>query len=83
MNHLTDYNKTHFSFLGSQWIDAKISLMDATLKSMQEKLSITEKDFEELLFRRKANIQYSSQNDATLNQILNLIDPTDKGPLDK
>lgn len=60
-------------------MDAKISQMDSTLKVMQEKLAATERDIEELLFKRKANIQYSSQNDATLNQILNLIDPSDKG----
>lgn len=65
--------------LGSMWVDERISSIDATLKIMQEKLSATEKDFEELLFRRKTTIQYSSQNDATLNQILNLIDPSDKG----
>lgn len=65
--------------LGSVWVDERISSIDATLKIMQEKLSATEKDFEELLFRRKTTIQYSSQNDATLNQILNLIDPSDKG----
>jgi hypothetical protein len=53
--------------------------MDSTLKIMQEKLATTERDIEELLFKRKANIQYSSQNDATLNQVLNLIDPSDKG----
>jgi hypothetical protein len=53
--------------------------MDSTLKTMQEKFSITEKDFEDLLFRRKASIQYSSQNDASLNKVLNLIDPGDKG----
>ena len=53
--------------------------MDSTLKTMQEKFSITEKDLEDLLFRRKANIQYSSQNDASLNKVLNLIDPGDKG----
>jgi hypothetical protein len=61
------------------WVEAKISQMDSTLKIMQEKLATTERDIEELLFKRKANIQYSSQNDATLNQVLNLIDPSDKG----
>ena len=64
---------------GSMWVEEKISLMDSTLKIMQEKFSLTEKDFEDLLFRRKANIQYSSQNDASLNKVLNLIDPADKG----
>ena len=64
---------------GSLWVEEKISLMDSTLKTMQEKFSLTEKDFEDLLFRRKANIQYSSQNDASLNKVLNLIDPADKG----
>ena len=46
---------------------------------MQEKLQITEKDIEELLFKRKENMQYSALNDATLNQVLNFIDPSDKG----
>jgi hypothetical protein len=68
-----------FEFTGSLWVEAKISQMDSTLKIMQEKLATTERDIEELLFKRKANIQYSSQNDATLNQVLNLIDPSDKG----
>ena len=64
---------------GSIWVDEKISYMESTLKQMQEKLQITEKDFEELLFKRKANMQYSAMNDVTLNQILNFIDPADKG----
>ena len=64
---------------GSLWVEEKISLMDSTLKVMQEKFTLTEKDFEDLLFRRKANIQYSSQNDASLNKVLNLIDPAAKG----
>ena len=70
---------TIMAMTGSMWVEEKISLMDSTLKIMQEKFSLTEKDFEDLLFRRKANIQYSSQNDASLNKVLNLIDPADKG----
>ena len=81
----TDINKgtkritTITMTIGSLWVEEKRHLMDSTLKTMQEKFSITEKDFEDLLFRRKANIQYSSQNDASLNKVLNLIDPGDKG----
>lgn len=63
------------------WVDEKVSYMESTLKVMQERLQITEKDIEDLLFKRKANIQYSSLNDATLNQVLNLIEPSDKGEL--
>ena len=65
--------------LGSLWVDEKISYLESTLKLMQEKLQITEKDIEELLFKRKENMQYSALNDATLNQVLNFIDPSDKG----
>jgi uncharacterized protein YlxP (DUF503 family) len=81
----TDANKSTIritmTIIGSLWVEEKRHLMDSTLKTMQEKFSITEKDFEDLLFRRKANIQYSSQNDASLNKVLNLIDPADKGKM--
>ena len=70
---------SNFCIVGSLWVDEKISYLESTLKIMQEKLQITEKDIEELLFKRKENMQYSALNDATLSQVLNFIDPSDKG----
>lgn len=64
---------------GSLWVANKISSMEASLRAAQETLHNKEKEFEDLLFKKDKNIQYSVQNDVSLNQVLKLIDPSDKG----
>jgi hypothetical protein len=64
---------------GSLWVANKISSMEVSLRAVQDTLLEKEKEFEDLIFKKDLNIQYSVQNDASLNQVLKLIDPTDKG----
>ena len=60
---------------GSQWIEEKKKDFEVTLKSLQDKVQVTNLVYEELVIKRRASMQYSALNDATLNKILKLIDP--------
>ena len=60
---------------GSQWIDEKKKDFEIAIKGFQDKVQITNSVYEELIIKRRASLQYSALNDATLNKLLKLIDP--------
>jgi hypothetical protein len=64
---------------GTQWMEEKVQMVETSFKSMQETLQQRNAEFESMISKRRASMQYSSLNDAALNQILKLIDPADKG----
>lgn len=60
---------------GSQWIDEKKKDFEIAIKGFQDKVQMTNTVYEELIIKRRASMQYTALNDATLNKILKLIDP--------
>jgi hypothetical protein len=63
------------------WIENKLASLEMNLKSLQEKLSVSNKLYEELLGKKQAELEYSKSNDATLRKVLSLIDHSDKGDI--
>jgi hypothetical protein len=53
--------------------------MESSLRTLQENIQNKEKEFENLIFMKQRWILYSLTNDRVFNQVLNLIDPLDKG----
>jgi len=64
---------------GAQWMDSKRQQVETTIRTLQETLQQRNTEFEEMISKRRVSMQYASMNDATLSQILKLIDPADKG----
>jgi len=61
------------------WVEDKFTAMETRVKTLQDKLKISNSLYEELVGKRQAEAAYSQLNDATLRRILGLIDPTDEG----
>jgi hypothetical protein len=68
---------------GTVWVESAASaqkkFLDGALKTLQERIVTVNSQFEELLMKRSASMQYTAENDATLNKVLNLIDPSCPG----
>ena len=64
---------------GAQWMEEKLQMVETSFKLVQDTLQQRNVEFEEMISKRRSSMQYSAMNDATLNQILKLIDPADKG----
>ena len=64
---------------GAQWMEEKLQMVETSFKLMQDTLQQRNMEFEEMITKRRSSMQYSAMNDATLNQLLKLIDPADKG----
>lgn len=64
---------------GTRWMEEKLQMVETSFKTMQESLQQRNAEFESMISKRRASMQYSSMNDAALNQILKLIDPAEKG----
>lgn len=66
---------------GSLWIENRFRVLEMSLKSLQERAKNSESIYEELISKRKSNLHYTVMNDITLNKVLQMIDPKDKGML--
>ncbi len=64
---------------GLLWFEQKKNELDTTLKLLQEKLTINENMYEELLGKKKSSIHYTIMNDITLKKVLTMIDSRDSG----
>lgn len=64
---------------GLLWFEQKKNELDTTLKLLQEKLTINENMYEELLGKKKSSIHYTIMNDITLKKVLTMIDSRDTG----
>lgn len=72
----------HLEKDGSIWIESRLHSLEASLKSLQDRIKASESIYEELLGRKKSSLHYTLLNDMTLNKVLNMIDPNDPGRLD-
>ena len=64
---------------GKAWVETQAQLMQTRIRLMQDKIQQSNRVYEELLTKRKASMYYTALNDATLNQVLKLIDLERKG----
>lgn len=64
---------------GSLWIENRFRDLEMSLKSLQERAKNSETIYEELINKRRSNLHYTVMNDMTLNKVLQMIDPKDKG----
>ena len=62
-----------------EWISSRSAEIESMLRSLQEKLSLTDSAYEEVLAKKSAAAYYTSLTDATLSKILKLIDRRDPG----
>ena len=61
------------------WVNARIKQLETGIKDLQNKIAAGNIIYEELLMKRRNSMHYTAMNDATLAQVLNLIDPSDPG----
>ena len=64
---------------GAQWMENKRQQVETTIRTLQDTLQQRNTEFEDMISKRRTSMQYAAMNDATLSQILKLIDPADKG----
>ena len=63
----------------ADWISHRSAEIESMLRTLQEKLSMTDSAYEELVAKKSAAAYYTSLTDATLSRILRLIDRKDPG----
>ena len=64
----------HESYL---WLDSQVQQFEVTLKTLQEKLIVTNSIYDELVDKKKESVEMIAMNDATLRKALTLMDTND------
>jgi hypothetical protein len=59
------------------WLDERVKVLEASVKSFQETLISSNTVFSELVAKKRINVEYHAINDATLRKVLSLTDPSD------
>lgn len=62
---------------GNLWLEQRRQILDQSLKSLQERVKLSESMYDEVMGKRRASMHFSIMNDITLNKVLNMIDPND------
>lgn len=62
-----------------QIIEVQKKQAETLLKAIQEKIQFTNSSYDALMNKKKESMYYNYMNDVTLNKVLKLIDPSDKG----